>query len=38
MNKVVYDQEMMGIINLLSRLTKARIKDCFKEEDNRIRV
>ncbi|MBT4651508.1 NusA-like transcription termination signal-binding factor [Candidatus Woesearchaeota archaeon] len=34
MNKVVYDQEMMGIINLLSRLTKARIKDCFKEEDN----
>ncbi|MBR9683018.1 NusA-like transcription termination signal-binding factor [Candidatus Woesearchaeota archaeon] len=33
MARVVYDQEMMGIISLLGRLTRARIKDCFKEED-----
>lgn len=31
MAKVIYDQEMLGIMNLLSKLSQARIKDCFKE-------
>lgn len=34
MSKVIYDQELMGMMSLLSRLTRARIKDCFKEENN----
>ncbi|HHF42167.1 MAG TPA: NusA-like transcription termination signal-binding factor [Candidatus Aminicenantes bacterium] len=33
MNKVVYSQEILGLMNLLSRLTPARIKDCFKEDN-----
>ena len=31
MRKVVYDQELLGLMNLLGKLTRARIKDCFKE-------
>jgi len=33
MSRVVYDQEILGLMNLLSKLTRARIKDCFKEGD-----
>lgn len=33
MSKVVYDQEILGLMNLISSLTRARVKDCFKEND-----
>jgi N utilization substance protein A len=33
MSKVIYDQELLGLMSLLGKLTRARIKDCFKEED-----
>ncbi len=33
MGKVIYDQEVLGLMNFLSSLTHARVKDCFKEED-----
>lgn len=29
--KVVYDQEILGLMNLIGGITSARIKDCFKE-------
>lgn len=32
MSRVIYDQEILGMMNLLSRLSQARIKDCFKED------
>lgn len=33
MGKIVFDQELLGIMNLLNNLSRARIKDCFLEED-----
>ncbi len=33
MSKVIYDQELLGLMSLLGKLTRARIKDCFKEDD-----
>lgn len=31
--KVVYDQEILGIMNLINKLSQARVRDCFKDED-----
>ncbi|MAF99381.1 MAG: NusA-like transcription termination signal-binding factor [Nanoarchaeota archaeon] len=31
--RIKYDQEILGFITILSRLTSANIKDCFKDED-----
>ena len=31
--KVIYDQEIMGLIGVLGRLLRIRIKDLFKEDD-----
>jgi N utilization substance protein A len=33
MGRVIYDQEIMGLIGVLGRLLRIRIKDLFKEED-----
>ncbi|MFH1682889.1 MAG: NusA-like transcription termination signal-binding factor [Candidatus Woesearchaeota archaeon] len=31
--KVIFDQEILGIMNLIGRLSQARLKDCFKDDD-----
>ena len=31
--RIKYDQEILGFITILSRLTSANIKDCFKEDN-----
>lgn len=33
MNKIIYDRELMWVMDLLGKLSRAKIKDCFKEED-----
>ena len=33
MGKIVFDQELLGVMNILSNLSRARVKDCFLEED-----
>lgn len=33
MSKVIYDQEIMGLIGVLGRLLRIHIKDLFKEDD-----
>jgi N utilization substance protein A len=33
MSRVIYDQEAMGMIGVLGRLLRIRIKDLFKDDD-----
>ncbi len=33
MGKIVFNQELMGVMKILSNLSRARVKDCFLEED-----
>ena len=33
MGKIVFDQELLGIMKILSQLSRARVKDCFLEGD-----
>ena len=33
MGKIVFDQELLGVMSILSNLSRARVKDCFLEGD-----
>ncbi len=33
MAKLKFDQETMGLSSLMEQMTRARVKDCFKEND-----
>tara|TARA_B100000315_G_C14371280_1_gene493072 strand:- start:129 stop:542 length:414 start_codon:yes stop_codon:yes gene_type:complete len=33
MGKIVFDQELLGVMRILSNLSRARVKDCFLEGD-----
>lgn len=33
MGRVILDKEILGLMDLAGKLTRARIKDCFKEND-----
>tara|TARA_Y100000310_G_C20625586_1_gene785691 strand:+ start:645 stop:1058 length:414 start_codon:yes stop_codon:yes gene_type:complete len=32
MGKIVFDQELLGVMRILGNLSRARVKDCFLEE------
>ena len=33
MKRLILDQEALGLSTLMERITRARVKDCFKDED-----
>ena len=36
MTRVILNQEMMGLSSLMERITKAKVKDCFTDEEGSI--
>jgi len=35
---MIYDQKIIGYINVFEKLTRAKVKDCFQEEDSLVFV
>ncbi|MEK6905545.1 MAG: NusA-like transcription termination signal-binding factor [Nanoarchaeota archaeon] len=36
MTRVILNQELMGLSSLMERITKAKVKDCFTDEEGSI--